>query len=254
MPGKVAFGTTTGGSDQAIEVLEGLFRDPKTRPRSLFRDLQYIAAFVPRDTLEKSTYGKAFLDASIAAVGLKQDIVQGMVVIADEIVAENTQNRPLSIAVAAQQRKQQGQQTAGATSAQQGPAPQQPTSPVGKRRFNMADAATMYLVAAKEGHPVAQRELAIFYLTQEETPPVATLPLIRPRDVFKGEMLARSGASSARRAGADAGAGGADEARGGDPLMLCLARHWMEMGSLGGDEVAAKHIQERDELERLPSA
>jgi hypothetical protein len=267
MPGKVSFGAAaaaTAGPDQAIEVLEGLFRDPKTRPRSLFRDLQYIAAFVPRDTLEKSASGRAFLDAALAAVGLKHDIVQGMVVIADEIVAENTQNRPLSIAAAAQQRRMQGQQQqpAGATAPQgaapaataAAPQPQQSTSPVGRRKFNMADAASMYLVAAKEGHPVAQRELAIFYLTGDEAPPVATLPLIRPRDVFKAETLARSNAG--RRIGADGGAGpgAAEEARGGDPLMMCLARHWMEMGSLGGDEVAAQRIRERDELERLPSA
>jgi hypothetical protein len=71
--------------------------------------------------------------------------------------------------------------------------------------------------------------------------------------VFKGEMLARSGIGGRRLGDAGAGAG-AEEARGGDPLMMRLARHWMELASLGGDDVATKRIQERDELERLPSA
>ena len=55
----------------------------------------------------------------------------------------------------------------------------------------MADAARMLLITAKEGDAVAERELAIFYLTSPELLHRAVLPLTRPSDVFKTELLNR---------------------------------------------------------------
>jgi hypothetical protein len=97
----------------------------------------------------------------------------------------------------------------------------------------------MLLITAKEGDAVAERELAIFYLTSPELLHRAVLPLTRPSDVFKTELLNRE-----RRASQD-------PAR-SDPMTMCVAQHWMEQSMKGGDSLAAKYLRQRSELESIP--
>jgi hypothetical protein len=151
-------------TDMIVDVLQTLFRDAGIRPKTLFRDLQYIAAFVPPSTLDKTPKGKAFWDASLAALGLKLDVCRYMVEIADDIVNEDTQSRNV---------------TASAPDNQ------------ALTKWTMADAARMYIITAKEGDPAAQRELAIFYLTHPDLLSRTLLPMSKPREIFKESLLNR---------------------------------------------------------------
>jgi hypothetical protein len=200
-------------TDMIVEVLQSLFRDAEIRPKTLFRDLQFIAAFVPASMLDKTARGKAFWDAGLAALGLKQDVCRYMVEIADDIVAENTQNR----------------------SANHGGMTPTPESQQ-KKRWEMSDAAKMYIITAMEGDAVAERELAIFYLTHPDLLPRRVLPLSKPREIFKESLLNKKKEDPNRS----------------DPMTMCVAQHWMELSRKGGDELATKYLRARDDMERIP--
>jgi hypothetical protein len=241
-------GRSTAGppsADMIVDVLQGLFQDAAIRPKTLFRDLQYIAAFVPAQFLDKTPRGKAFWDAGLAALGLKQDVCRYMVEIADDIVAENTQSRSASL----QQQTQLHQQSVptGITSdpslnpaAVAGIGATAPVAATSQAsRWTMSDAARMLLITAKEGDAVAERELAIFYLTHPDLLPRAVLPLSKPKEIFKGELLSHNRNRKE------------DPAR-SDPMTMCVAQHWMEMSRKGGDELATKYLRARDDIERIP--
>jgi hypothetical protein len=219
-------------TDMIVEVIQGLFRDADIRPKTLFRDLQYIASFVPAQMLDKTARGKAFWDVGLAALGLKQDVCRIMVEIVDDIVAKNSQRDPVI------------QQTNGGKADQSGATPGGHTvarASESTSRYTMEDAARMLLITAKEGDAVAERELAIFYLTSPELLHRTVLPLTKPREVFKTELLNRERKASQ------------DPAR-SDPMTMCVAQHWMEQSKRGGDQLATKYLRARDDLESIPSS
>ncbi|TKA69683.1 hypothetical protein B0A49_07414 [Cryomyces minteri] len=224
-------------TDQIIEVLQDLFRSVDARPRTLFRDLQYIASFVPAQLLDKTAHGKAFWDVGLAALSLKRDVCEIMVEMADRVVAYHTSNRGHSQVSSSAQR----QRDAAIFS----PTPKANTPPTtagansdAMSRYSMSDAACLLQISAKEGDCVAQRELATFYLTHPELVPRVMLPLTRPRDVFKAELesLWRRNEDPTRC----------------DPMTMCVAQHWMEASSRGGDSLAKKYLRARDEIEKIP--
>jgi len=102
----------------------------------------------------------------------------------------------------------------------------------------MTERARMFIITAKEGDAVAERELAIFYLTHPDLLPRTVLPLTKPRDVFKSELMNRDRKRE-------------DVVR-SDPMTMCVAQHWMEMSKKGGDGLAMKYLRQRDEMERIP--
>jgi hypothetical protein len=206
---------TPPSTDMIVDALQGLFCDSGIRPRTLFRDLQYIAAFVPAQMLDRTPRGRAFWDASLAALGLKQDVVRHMVSMADTIVQEDSRARSLG----AQARQQQIPTEIQAT-----------RTPPAAPKYRMADAARMFLITAKEGDAAAERELAIFYLTQPDALPRTILPLSKPKEVFKNELISK------KRNG--------DDLR-SDPATMCLAQHWMEQSRKGGDELAANYLSQQ---------
>ncbi|KAL5047409.1 hypothetical protein BDW71DRAFT_180045 [Aspergillus fruticulosus] len=189
---------------QIVEALREIILDMK--PKTLFRDLQFISAFVPSDTLNKTDSGTAFLQFGLAALSLKDEVCNSMVEIADEIVSQELNRRH--------------------------PAHLYDMHPrVGDP---MKDAANMWIITAKEGHPVAQRELAILYLTHPELVPRVTFPLTLLRDTFKAEMMYRR-----------------DKDSKSDPHTMCLALHWMQLSANGGDELARNRLREREEFESI---
>ena len=189
---------------QIVDALKDLLLEIK--PKTLFRDLQFISAFISSETLNKSDSGKAFLQFGLAALSLKDDVCNSMVEIADTIVSQELSRRPRPVGY-----------------------------DMSVRRGNaIEDAAGMWIITAKEGNPVAQRELAILYLTHPELLPRVTLPLTSPRDTFKAEMMYRR-----------------DKDSKSDPQSMCLALHWMQLSAHGGDELARNRLREREEFDSI---
>jgi hypothetical protein len=215
---------TPASTDMIVDVLQDLFRDADIRPKTLFRDLQFIASFVPAATLDKTERGKAFWDAGLAALSLKQDVCRTLIEIADEIVVHYTQTRKTTAA------------------------PPDALSPANANgelmKYSMQDAANMWTITAKEGDPVAERELAIFYLTHPELVERVTAPLSKPRETFKAQVMEMHGAGTGKE-------GDRDRER-SDPATMCVAYHWMELSALGGDELAKKYLRQREELNAIP--
>ncbi|KAJ5759873.1 hypothetical protein N7520_007029 [Penicillium odoratum] len=190
--------------DRIVSTLRDLILEVK--PKTLFRDLQFISAFVPADQLNKSDRGTAFLQFGLAALSLKDEVCHSMVEIADRIVSQELMRRhPL-------------------------PGPDFYPRP----GHAIEDAAALWFITAKEGNPVAQRELAILYLTHPELLPRVTLPLTRPRDTFKAEMMYMRGKDSKS-----------------DPQSMCLALHWMQLSASGGDVLARNRLREREEFDSI---
>lgn len=216
-------------TDMIVEVMQGLFRDADIRPKTLFRDLQYIASFVPAQMLDRTARGKAFWDVGLAALGLKQDVCRIMVEIVDDIIAKHSQRD----VVLQQTNGQATEKTGLAVGAGGATSSQAPVS-----RYTIEDAARMLLITAREGDPVAERELAIMYLTSPELLHRTILPLTKPRDVFKTELLNRERKASQ------------DSAR-SDPFMMCVAQHWMELSMKGGDKLAAQYLRQREDLANI---
>ncbi|AEO62979.1 uncharacterized protein THITE_2107809 [Thermothielavioides terrestris NRRL 8126] len=201
-------------TDAVANILRALFRDPSLRPKTLFRDLQFISAFVPPAILDKTERGKAFWDAGLAALNLKQEVCRTMVEVADEIVKKYTQERNAAAArpgTATTASSTVSDSAAGApTGSDNQPSspaspspPSSPPSPLPLSTYSLADAARMWTITAKEGDPTAQRELALCYLSQPELVQRITLPLSKPREVFKQAVIEKYGGS-----GGGSGGGG----------------------------------------------
>ncbi|KAJ5573823.1 uncharacterized protein N7459_008250 [Penicillium hispanicum] len=195
---------STPSDDRIVATLRDLILEVK--PKTLFRDLQFISAFVPVDQLSKTDRGTAFLQFGLAALSLKDEVCNSMVEIADRIVSQELMRRH--------------------------PLPGSDFYP--RPGHAIEDAAAMWIITAKEGNPVAQRELAILYLTHPELLPRVTLPLTRPRDTFKAEMMYRRGKDSKS-----------------DPQSMCLALHWMQLSASGGDVLARNRLREREEFDSI---
>lgn len=214
-------------TDMIVDVLQDLFRDADMCPKTLFRDLQFIASFVPASVLDKTERGKAFWDAGLAALGLKQDVCRTVVEIADEVVVHYTSSR----------------KTAISTSAPGGPDLSSSMTSNGEHmKYSMQDAGKMWAITAREGDPVAERELAIFYLTHPELVERVIAPLSKPKDIFKAQVMEMHGSSASKDG---------DRER-SDPATMCVAYHWMELSAFGGDELAKKYLRQRAELNAIP--
>ncbi|KAK3374136.1 hypothetical protein B0T24DRAFT_288331 [Lasiosphaeria ovina] len=200
-------------TDAIANVLQTLFRDPSLRPKTLFRDLQFISSFVPSSILDKTEKGKAFWDAGLAALGLKQEVCRTMVEVADDIVKNYTQtrggvpsssgnnNRPGTGSTATGSNADASSTASGPVAGEPSSPPVSPPSPLPLTTHSLADAAKMWTITAKEGDPTAQRELAIFYLSNPELVQRTTMPLSKPREVFKQAVIEKYGGGSSGRSG-----------------------------------------------------
>ncbi|KAL8697508.1 MAG: hypothetical protein Q9224_002278, partial [Gallowayella concinna] len=167
---------TTFGTDEIVNTLLSVFRNPELRPPTLFRDLQYIAAFVPAEMLDQTPQGKAFWDAGLAALALKQDLCDAMIVRATDITTYHI------------------------SASSSGPADPPPPSSIPQQHAlllghtSLRDAAQLWIIAAKEGSATAARELGLLYLTHPEFLPRTTLqPFAKPKEVFKSVGAKKEG-------------------------------------------------------------
>ena len=214
--------------DTKVEGFRRLFCNSLLRPKALFRDLQYIAALIPSTTLESTPQGKAFWNAAVAVSGLKQEIRQIMIETADSIIAYQSNNRGHGRSPSAAQLERDSAAFS---------VPSRTPSAEDVSRYTMSDAAYLLQITAKEGEPVAQRELATLYLTHPELMDHIIAPLTRPRDVFKEEL------ESKWRKNQDPNRC--------DPTTMCVAHHWMSLSSKGGDALAKEYLRQREEMDRL---
>ena len=194
-------------TDDIVDVFLTLFRDSKIRPNTLFRDLQYIASCVPSEILDQTIQGKAFWDAGLAALALKEELCESMIQRASQITAyhvlpRSSDNTTIDDSLAS---------------------------------TTLGDAAKLWLITAKEGSPVASRELALFYLTQPELLPRVTMPFSKAKDVYKSAV-----SSDVRPL---------DRERGRlDPYTFAAVFHWMEVAANGGDKDAKDFLKGNGEL------
>ena len=152
--------TQVSGTDDIVKAFLSIFRDPNLRPLTLFRDLQYIAAFIPSETLDQTVQGKAFWDAGLAALALKEDLCESLINRANQITAYHI-------------------------------SPSKSTKPLSETTLTdttLRDAANLWLITAKEGSPAAARELGLFYLTHPELLPRVTIPFSKAKDVYESVM------------------------------------------------------------------
>lgn len=207
-------------TDSTFNALLAIFRDPSLRPRTLYRDLQFIAAFVPSSVLDQTSQGKAFWDAGLAALVFKEDLCASMITRATQIT-----NYHISASK---------------------PAFQIP-DPI-LANTTLRDAAQLWLITAKEGSPVAARELGLFYLTHPELLSRVTLPFSKAKEVFRpiisGDL--RGGGVGGGLGGSGGGGGGATG--GLDALTFAVVFHWMELAANGGDRDARDFLKENGEL------
>ena len=129
----------------------------KIRPKTLFRDLQFISVFVQQETLNKTARGNALTDFGLAALAYKASIAQAMVDVASQVFAESLIRSSLSEAA---------------------PSLLEP---------KYAAASTFLLIAAREGNAVAQREVAGLYLSHPEMKQVISSPLTSSSETFRKE-------------------------------------------------------------------
>ena len=198
-------------TDDIVNTLQSIFRSADVRPKTLFRDLQYIAAFIPSDILDKTEKGKAFWDAGLAALALKEDLCESMIDRANKITAYHLSTHKTS---------------------------DHSTDPASTQLHPLAattlrDAAQLWTITAKEGSPFAARELGLFYLTHPDLLPRVTLPLSKPKDVFKSALPTDRNGGEAERL---------------DPLTFAMAFHWMEAAANGGDKDARDFLRGNGEL------
>lgn len=222
-----ATGPSTSTIDSVVLALRKIFRDPFLRPTTLFRDLQFIAAFIPSSILDQTSQGTAFWDTGLAALALKDELCASLVARATELTAYHIN----------------------------GPSPSPPISP-SLVATSLRDAAHLWLLAAKEGSPVAARELGLFYLTHPHLLPLVTFPFARARDVFRTTLTSERGLSGngGRGRNFSGGIGGGpgtsmgSQPAGLDSWTFAMVFHWMEVAANGGDRDASEFLRGNGEL------
>lgn len=205
------------GTDDIIDCFLSIFRNNNIRPRALFRDLQYIASFVPAEILDHTVQGKAFWDAGLAALALKEDVCNQLIDRATQITNYH---------ISADKSYSLTSSGVNIPSAQ-------------LQKTSLGDAAQLWIIAAKEGSAVAARELALFYLTHPELLPRIVMPFAKPTDVFGPVGSAESGG---------AGMGRGEQGGRLDRETFRVVMHWMEEAANGSDQVARDFLKGMGEL------
>jgi hypothetical protein len=219
------------GNPGMIQTLQDILFNESLRPAALFRDLQFIASFVPSSILDHTPQGTAFWTAGLAALTVKSGACKSMTDNAAQILAYHLDSgngrEPIRT-------KPRGHV--------ESPPKTFSLSAADLSRSTLKDAARLYTVSALEGDPTAARELALLYLTHPEIVRRVTLPLSKPSEIFRSSFLATSGERVRRN--------GREDGPGLDPLTFAVAFHWMEFAANAGDADARTFLKENGDLGR----
>ena len=159
---QTSFGRNAPGpnTDAIAEELRRIFKANELTSKTLFRDLQFIAAFVPQNVLDMTDLGKAFWDVSLAALSLKEETLSIVVDTAaqifqyysDMITSNEMDDDFLS-------------------------------------RWSLPDCAWLWSISSKEGDVVGQRELAIMHMSHPQIAPICLLPFSKVSETFDSSLL-----------------------------------------------------------------
>ncbi|EGP85120.1 uncharacterized protein MYCGRDRAFT_110582 [Zymoseptoria tritici IPO323] len=231
--------STSPGSDLSVTAFRHLFTHPTlfpSGPRTIFRDLQYIASMLPTSIIHPTTPpGQSFTHATLALLSLKSSARTLFVETADAIIAYHSNNRPGSSAAPHPPSPAQAHRDEMFSS----PSTSTTSLPGGVAQYSLSDASHLLSIAAREGDPVAQRELATLYLTHPATTPLILAPFARTGEVFKEEI------ESKWRSG---GRGKGNDREKCDPGVMCVAYFWMGRSARGGDGVAKRVLEQGSEM------
>ncbi|CAG8499772.1 12271_t:CDS:2 [Ambispora gerdemannii] len=152
----------TPGTDSIVNELERLFRQSSIRPKNLFRDMQLIATFVPGVILDLRDEGKAFWDMSLAVSSLKKEVVEKVVERGIKVMDGGIVKRDTLMRMEAEKENEE----------------------LFVENFYEEDsemktqmeAVRLFTIGAKESNPIAQRELAILYLSLPTLPRSSSPP------------------------------------------------------------------------------
>lgn len=154
-------GSLAGPNTDAIaEELRRVIKSVKVdKYHTLFRDLQFIAAFVPSRVLDLTDMGKAFWDVSLAALSLKEEYLRIVTETASEVFKYSTGmiNPDMDASFLAQ--------------------------------WSLQDCAQLWTIASKEGDTEAQRELAIMHFSHPHVAPICLAPFAKLSDTFTPAVL-----------------------------------------------------------------
>ncbi|KAF9428088.1 hypothetical protein BGZ94_003420 [Podila epigama] len=176
----------TPGTDAIVDEIEHLFRMPGgLRPRHLLRDMQLIAIFIPGSILDLRDDGKAFWDMALAVTSVKTDVVEYIVQKGTRYI-EMDSDEGVSGGSGGSSGLGNGLSTGTGT----GTNVRQDTARSGSRtimqddeeRMRMSEAVRLFTIGAKESHRVAQRELAILYMSLPMLPASSSPTIGYPRD------------------------------------------------------------------------
>ncbi|ORY78997.1 hypothetical protein BCR37DRAFT_414757 [Protomyces lactucae-debilis] len=243
-------GASKPGTDMIVEEMTRILKQAELRPKTLFRDLQYIATFIPSSILNMTDEGKVFWDFGLAALSVKHDTVEALTKCAESTLQ------------CAEARRVEALQVNAATQAAEA------------SDFTTADATAMLTIAAKERNVVAMRELALSLVPTDRgrvNVPIMLPPLSNPVEIFAGTTdslgagrrpLSRANSLSSSVSSAYtpslpqfAPAGGlgihfADashtvSASKGSLMRMKAAVAWLELAAAEGDVVAINHLRQR---------
>ncbi|KAF8942625.1 hypothetical protein BGZ47_006300 [Haplosporangium gracile] len=146
----------TPGTDAIVDEIERLFRQPDVlRPKHLLRDMQLIATFIPGNILDLRYDGKAFWDMAMAISILKNDVIEYVVAKGTRYVDGEESSRT-----------RQESDRSGSRNIMHDD----------EERTRMSEAVRLFTIGAKESHQVAQRELAILYMSLPILPSSSSPP------------------------------------------------------------------------------
>ncbi|KAF5108789.1 hypothetical protein DV113_001834 [Geotrichum candidum] len=153
---RVSVGPNT---DAIAEELQRIFKTTEMESNTLFRDLQFIAAFVPSKVLDLTDMGKAFWDVSLAALSLKEENLLVITQTASELFKRHTGMISVDL------------------------------SDDFLKKFSLKECAWLWSIASKEGDIEGQRELAMIHFSHPQIAPICVAPFSKLADVFSNTML-----------------------------------------------------------------
>lgn len=191
------------GTDAIVNELQRLLRQRDLRPATFYRDLQLIACFAPRDTLDMTDRGKVFYDFVLAALGVKKELAKDLTAWAGELLKNRRVNMSMSMGVSlslSTDVTRLGAASGYSTPTMPGSGTATPTSTAGTPGAfggpgidTDEDASRALSFAAREGDPTAMRELALLLLERPDRVRPVFLPLSRATEIVSLHGHSRGG-------------------------------------------------------------